>query len=142
MFWYAALGQQVWNSTYRYDLLYCNLKYDALNRWTGPNTSNDFPKMSFTDLNNNWKTASDFFVEDASFIRLRNLSIGYTLPANIVKYAKVSRLRIYFTAENLFTFTKYKGFDPEIGGGVFSQGIDHGVYPQAKAFLTGINITF
>jgi len=142
MFWYAALGHQIWNATYRYDLLYANYKYEALNRWTGPYTSNDFPRVTMTDLNANWKTASDFFVEDADFLRLRNLSIGYTLPTKISNYAKISRFRIYIAGENLLTFTKYSGFDPEIGGGVFGQGIDHGIYPQARTFLGGISITF
>ncbi|MFN8255313.1 MAG: TonB-dependent receptor [Bacteroidales bacterium] len=142
MFWYTALGQQVWNATYRYDLLYANYKYEALGRWTGPGTSNYFPRLTMNDANNNWKTASDFFVKDASFVRLRNLSLGYTLPTNLSKVAKISKIRIYIAAENLLTFTKYKGFDPEIGGGPFSLGIDHGVYPQARTFLGGLSITF
>ena len=55
---------------------------------------------------------------------------------------KISRIRFYASAENLLTFTKYQGYDPEIGGGVFDNGIDHGIYPQARTVLGGVNITF
>ncbi|NJO88325.1 MAG: TonB-dependent receptor [Chloroflexia bacterium] len=75
-------------------------------------------------------------------MRLKNISIGYTLPKNITEFIKISKLRIYVAAENLLTFTKYSGFDPEIGGGVFSNGIDYGVYPQARTILGGLSITF
>ena len=83
-----------------------------------------------------------FYIQDGSFVRLRNISLGYTLPSNITKAIKLSRLRLYVSAENLFTFTKYLGFDPEIGGGVFDNGIDRGIYPQARTLMTGINVTF
>jgi len=88
------------------------------------------------------KTVSDFFVHDASFFRMRNITLGYTLPKSITNYMKIHNLRFYVTAENLFTFTKYKGYDPEIGGGVFGNGIDHGIYPQARTVMGGVNITF
>ena len=88
------------------------------------------------------KTVSDFFVHEASFFRLRNITLGYTLPKSATNYLKIKNLRFYVTAENLFTLTKYKGYDPEIGGGVFGNGIDHGIYPQARTVLGGINITF
>lgn len=142
MFWYAAIGHQIWNATRRYDLNYTNYTYAVLDRWTGPYTSNDFPRVTLSDLNNNWKTPSDLFVEDADFLKLKNLTVGYTLPTKISKFVKISRIRIYLAAENLFTFTKYNGYEPEIGGGIFGQGIDHGVYPQARTFMSGINITF
>ncbi len=142
MFWYTALGHQIWNATHRFDLNYTNYTYKYLNRWTGEGTSNDIPRVTLNDLNNNLKTASDFFVEDADFVRLKNLSIGYTLPKYITKFAKISKFRIFIVVENLLTFTKYSGFDPEIGGGIFGNGIDHGIYPQAKSFLFGINLTF
>lgn len=142
MFIYAALGQEVYDATRRYDMNGTNYRADWLNRWTGPGTSNYYPRVTFVDDNENMKTASDFFIHDGSFVRLRNITLGYTLPKSVTDYMKIKNLRFYVTAENLLTFTSYKGYDPEIGGGVFSNGIDHGIYPQARTVLGGVNITF
>ncbi len=142
MFWYAALGQKVYDATRRYDLNGTNYRADWLNRWTGEGTSNTYPRVTFVDDNQNMKTVSDFFVHDGSFVRLRNVSLGYSLPKVATDFLKISKVRLYVSAENLFTFTNYKGYDPEIGGGVFGNGIDHGIYPQARTVLGGVNITF
>ncbi len=142
MFLYAALGQEVYDATRRYDMNGTNYRADWLNRWTGEGTSNYYPRVTFVDDNQNMKTVSDFFIHDASFIRMRNITLGYSLPKNVTNYMKISNLRFYVSAENLLTITKYKGYDPEIGGGVFSNGIDHGIYPQARTIIGGVNITF
>jgi TonB-linked SusC/RagA family outer membrane protein len=142
MFLYAALGQEVYDATRRYDMNGTNYRADWLNRWTGPGTSNYYPRVTFVDDNQNMKTVSDFFVHDGSFVRLRNITLGYTLPKSVTNYMKIKNVRFYVSAENLLTFTSYKGYDPEIGGGVFSNGIDHGIYPQARTVLGGVNITF
>ncbi len=142
MFLYAALGQEIYQATRRYDMNYTNYTADWLDRWTGEGTSNYLPRVTFVDNNINMKTVSDFFVQDGSFIRLRNISFGYTLPAKVTDYIKIDRLRLYVAAENLVTFTKYSGYDPEIGGSVFDNGIDRGIYPQPRTIMTGINITF
>ena len=142
MFFYAALGQKVYDATRRYDMNGTNYRNEWLNRWTGPGTSNYYPRVTFVDDNQNMKTVSDFFVHDGSFVRLRNITLGYTVPKAITNYIKINTLRLYISADNLLTFTNYKGYDPEIGGGVFSNGIDHGIYPQARTVLGGINITF
>ncbi len=142
MFWYAALGQEIYSTTRRYDMNFTNYSAEWLNRWTGPGTSDHFPRVTFVDDNVNMKTVSDFFIEDGSFLRLRNTSLGYTIPKRVTEFAKVNRVRLYVSAENLLTLTPYKGYDPEIGGGVFSNGIDRGIYPQARTILGGVNITF
>jgi TonB-linked SusC/RagA family outer membrane protein len=142
LFIYTALGQEIYDATRRYDMNETNYRGDWLNRWTGPGTSNEYPRVTFVDDNENMRTVSDFFVHDGSFIRLRNMTLGYTLPKRITDYMKLSRLRLYVSGENLLTFTKYKGYDPEIGGGVFNNGIDHGIYPQARTVMGGVNITF
>lgn len=121
---------------------FTNYSAEWLNRWTGPGTSDHFPRVTFVDDNVNMKTVSDFFIEDGSFLRLRNTSLGYTIPKRVTEFAKVNRVRLYVSAENLLTLTPYKGYDPEIGGGVFSNGIDRGIYPQARTILGGVNITF
>jgi TonB-linked SusC/RagA family outer membrane protein len=141
-FLYVALGQEVYDATRRYDMNGTNYRADWLNRWTGPGTSNYYPRVTFVDDNQNMKTVSDFFVHDASFARLRNITLGYSLPKEVLSQLHVSRLRLFVSAENLLTITKYKGYDPEIGGGVFSNGIDHNIYPQARTVLGGVNITF
>jgi hypothetical protein len=143
MFWYTALGQQIWMAYRRYDQTYTNYGTDFYeNRWTGEGTSNTYPRVTFVDNNNNLKTPSDFYVKDADYLRLRNISFGYTLPKSLVNSVKISKVRFYIAAENLITITKYPGYDPEIGGGVFGYGIDLGIYPQARTILGGVNITF
>ncbi|WP_423129685.1 SusC/RagA family TonB-linked outer membrane protein [Gaoshiqia sp. Z1-71] len=142
MFLYAALGQEVYDATRRYDMNGTNYRADWLNRWTGPGTSNYFPRVTFVDDNQNMKTVSDFFVHDASFARLRNITLGYSLPRTALSYLNISKLRFYISAENLLTLTKYKGYDPEIGGDVLNNGIDHNIYPQARTIIGGVNITF
>jgi hypothetical protein len=142
MFLYAALGQEIYSATRRYDMNYANYTAEWLNRWTGEGTSDKYPRVTFTDNNLNGKTVSDFYIQDGSFLRLRNITLGYTLPKNISDAVKLNKLRVYLSAENLYTVTKYTGYDPEIGGGVFDNGIDRGIYPQPRTVMAGINVTF
>ena len=137
-------GVQAFNVSRRTDLYYINLPKTILNRWTGAGTTNSAPKFEFTSPNENYRV-SDYWVEDASFLRARNVQLGYTLPVNLTKKIFVQRLRIYAQAENLFTLTKYSGCDPEVtGGNGFGTelGIDRGVYPQNRTFSIGLNLTF
>jgi TonB-linked SusC/RagA family outer membrane protein len=142
MFWYASIGAQVWDATRRYDMNFTNYRGSALTRWTGEGTSNTYPRLTYSDLNGNFKTPSDFWVKNADYLRLRNFSIGYSIPVKATSLLHISKLRIYLSGENLLTFTQYDGFEPEIGGGVFSYGVDHGIYPQARSIYGGINVTF
>lgn len=142
MFWYASVGNKIWDATRRYDIIYSNYRSDALDRWIGEGTSNSYPRLTLNDANQNWSTASDMFVKDGSYLRLRNLTLGYTFPSKVSQFVKIQKFRIYISAENLLTVTKYRGFDPEIGGGVFSNGIDYGNYPQSRTILGGVNISF
>ena len=97
----------------------------------------------------NYAKASDFYIEDGSYIRLRSLQLGITIPKNISGKVGIDRFRIYVGAKNLFTLTKYTGFDPVVSGGstngadgTMVQGIDIGGYPTTKMFLAGINLQF
>jgi outer membrane receptor protein involved in Fe transport len=81
-------------------------------------------------------------VYDGSFLRLRNIQLGYTFPKNWTKKIIIENLRVYLSAENLFTLTAYPGFDPEIASGGTSLGVDRGVYPQPRIFSMGANVTF
>ena len=86
----------------------------------------------------------DKYLEDASFLRLRNLQLGYTLPASFARKIAMKSARIYLTATNLFTLTKYTGLNPEvsIGGSSTTPGVDSGSYPIARTYTLGINVTF
>ncbi len=116
--------------------------------WTGPGTSNEFPRASWDASGNNTRYSTRF-LEDGSYTRLKNLQIGYTLPKNILERYGFSSVRIYFSGTNLFTITKYQGMDPEMtvsnnaaGQGDGSAGLDWGTYPLAKSYNIGVNLTF
>lgn len=108
------------------------------NRWTGPGTSNFYPKIYYGwDGTNPNRRASTWYLQDASFLRLKNLTVGYIIPANITSKVSIDRIRLYFSGDNLLTFTKYKGLDPErAGDGRFVQ------YPQNKIVSFGVNVEF
>jgi TonB-dependent starch-binding outer membrane protein SusC len=133
-------GNKVFQGLRRLDILTANWTTEALGRWTGAGTSNDFPRLSNSDPNGNFTKPSAFYLSDGSYFRIKNLQIGYTIPAQLLTKYGVQRLRVYVSTNNLVTFTKYSGFDPEIGGASYS--IDRGVYPQARAFLFGVNLGF
>ena len=140
----GTVGNQVFNVSRRTDLYYVNLPRTILNRWTGEGTSNTNPRFVFESANENYRS-SDLWVEDASFLRARNVQLGYTLPQKWTKKVFIQRLRVYAQAENLFTLTKYTGCDPEVtGGNGFSSdlGVDRGVYPQSRTFSVGVNLNF
>jgi TonB-linked SusC/RagA family outer membrane protein len=141
-FLYVSIGNDIWDVTRRNDLYFANFRSDVADRWIGEGTSNKLPRVTMSDANGNWSTPSDLYVKDGSFLRLRTLTLGYTIPSNVTNRIKIKRLRVYVSAENLLTYTKYRGFDPEIGGGVFTNGIDYGNYPQARTILGGINLSF
>ena len=115
------------------------------NYWRGEGTSNTHPRASWNAKSNNVMVSSRF-LEDASYLRLKNVQIGYTFPT---KGKLISNLRVFGSATNLFTFTKYNGLDPEMtvsanssGEGDRGNGIDWGTYPVAKTFTLGVNMTF
>ena len=117
-----------------------NFEQHVWNRWTGPGTSNTEPRPSFGGYN---YLPSDRFIQKGSFLRLRNLSVGYTLPVAISQKLYLSNLRFYIKGTNLFTFTEFTGYTPEIGSSdVLSNGIDNGIYPISAIYSFGMNITF
>lgn len=122
-----------------------NASTDVLDAWTPSNTDTDVPRAVSGDPNQNSRT-SDRFLEDGSYMRVKNLSIGYTIP-NIGNATNnvINRIRIYVSSQNLLTFTKYTGYDPEVGskyGALLTQGIDYGQFPQARTIMAGINLGF
>jgi len=140
MFCQGASGNKIFQGLRRLDIVNANYQTAALGRWVGEGTSNTFPRLTTNDTNNNFSNPSDFYLEDGDYLRLKTIQIGYSLPDSILDKLGIDKLRIYYTAENLLTFTKYSGYDPEIGGGIF--GIDRGYYPQAVTNQLGINLQF
>lgn len=115
-----------------------------LQRWTPANPSNTVPRVILTDPNFNDRPSSRF-VENGSYLRLRTLQIGYTFPNTIIKKLSISSARVYLSAQNLFTFTKYTGYNPDIGaqaGQNKDNGIDDSIYPQNRIFMAGTTVGF
>ena len=139
VFLQGMAGNDIFNATRRYDLPTSNMPSWALNRWTGEGTTNEYPRLTMSDVNRNYARSSDFYVEDGSFIRVKNLQLGYNFKTALLDKLGIIKCRAYYSGNNLLTFTGYSGFDPEIGSGV---GIDRGIYPQARTHSIGINISF
>ncbi|MFT3949876.1 MAG: TonB-dependent receptor [Agriterribacter sp.] len=137
----GAAGNKIFQGLRRLDIGNANYPTIAMSRWTGEGTSNSYPRLVSNDPNGNFGNMSDFYLEKGDYLRLKIVQIGYAVPNNpFFTRIGLSRLRVYVTAENLFTFTNYTGYDPEVGGGVF--GIDKGQYPQARSFIGGIQVQF
>ncbi|MBM76960.1 MAG: SusC/RagA family TonB-linked outer membrane protein [Crocinitomicaceae bacterium] len=138
---YAATGQQIIRNFERQQPYANQLSY-VWNRWTGENTSNEHPRVTTGSTRNT--VFSDYYVEDGSFLRFRNIQLGYTLPKKLTQKFKTESVRFYVSANNLFTLTNYQGYDPDIGAsaGTLSAGVDYGFYPQAKTIMGGLMIKF
>jgi len=146
----GVAGNDIFNNT-RYYLdggaLGSNVSTRRLDVWSEDNSGSSEP----TDAS--WFTTSEgypssAYIENGSYFRLKNVTLGYTIPEKIVNKAKVKNLRVYFQAQNVLTFTKYSGFDPEIGTNTALNwegpefGVDRGTYPQARSFVFGVNLGF
>lgn len=116
-----------------------NFEKTVWDRWTGPGTSTTEPRASFGGYN---YTPSDRFIQDGSFLRLRSVQFGYTLPETLTKRVAMQQVRVYVKGTNIYTMSSYTGYTPEIGGGVLSSGIDYGVYPISAVYSLGVNVTF
>lgn len=140
MMWQGTIGNDICDATRRIDVKTVNLPSWMLGRWTGEGTSNKYPIFILGD-NVNWKS-SDLYIHDGSYLRLKNIQLGYTVPSSLTQKFMVEKLRFFVSAENLLTFTKYWGYDPEISSGGTSLGVDYGVYPQSRVWTVGFNIGF
>lgn len=140
LFGQGVAGNQVFQALRRFDLPTANYTKEALGRWVGEGSSNYFPRLVYNDPNRNFSRSSDFFLKKGDYFRIKTLQIGYTFSQNIIRKAGLTKLRVYVMSNNLATFTKYTGYDPEIGGG--SLGVDRGIYPQPRSFMVGVNLGF
>lgn len=134
-------GNKIFQGLRRLDMQDANYQTAALERWHGEGTSNTYARLTTNDTNKNFSYMSDFYLQKGDYFRLKLIQIGYTLPMELTKKLGGNKFRFYVTAENLFTITKYTGYDPEIAAGD-SYGIDRAYYPQARTFIFGANIQF
>jgi hypothetical protein len=134
------IGNKIVQSYRNHTNKQANYTSAILQRWTGDGTSNHIPRV--TETNVNWQF-SDLYVHDGDFLRIANISIGYDL-SKVIKWKNLNQVRVYAQGQNLFTFTKYNGMDPEIGYGTdgWVSGVDLGYYPRPKIAMIGVNVKF
>ena len=142
LFFQGSFGNDVFDYCMRGDIPAQNRPGWVLDRWIGEGTSNRIPRMTNANPNQNWRS-SDLWVKDGSYVRLKTAQLGYTLPEKWTKVVFIQKFRVYVAGENLLTFTKYEGFDPEMASdGYTTIGVDRGIYPQARTITIGASITF
>jgi TonB-linked SusC/RagA family outer membrane protein len=147
VFFQGSFGNDIYNQTRQIiesqsDPL--NQSTRVLNHWTPTNTNTDIPRPVRNDPNGN-NRFSNRWVEDGSYVRLKNLTVAYNFPTTLTKHAAIQNLRLYVTGQNLITWTKYLGYDPEVSADPFSStsfGRDYGVYPQSRTYTIGLNANF
>ncbi len=133
-------GNQIVQSYRNVGSTTANYTTQILDRWTGEGTSNKIPRVTNTNVNYQF---SDLFIQDADFLRISNITLGYDF-AKLLRCKYISQCRLYAQVQNAFTFTKYDGMDPEIGYGMdgWVSGVDLGYYPRPRTFLFGVNLKF
>jgi TonB-dependent starch-binding outer membrane protein SusC len=137
---YASIGNEIVRNYERTQPNVNRLAY-TMDRWTGRETSTTVPRLTTAATSNN--VFSDFYVEDGSYLRLQNLQLGYTLPATLTEKATMRDVRVYISATNLFTISKYMGFDAAASTGApVGAGFDNGFYPAARIYTIGLNLNF
>lgn len=144
IFLQTSYGNKLYNqnrATLELGTGYTGASTTLLDRWTPTNTNTDV-HSAFQDPS---ATISDRFIEDASYIRLKNLTFGYTVPERLVNKAKIKSIRVYVSLQNYLTLTKYTGYDPEVSSNnqsAINQGVDNGAYPNSKTILGGLSFSF
>ncbi|RYD92740.1 MAG: TonB-dependent receptor, partial [Sphingobacteriales bacterium] len=145
---YGVAGNQIAYGVRDASRPFNNYSTDVFDRWTTEGSSNTMPRVTYgTDGNGNWTKFSDLYIKDGDFFRIKTITLG----CDVAKLSKAvggvfSQFRIYASANNLFTFTKYPGLDPEVGFGNVNQswarGIDVGFYPQPRTYMLGLSVNF
>jgi len=147
---YGSFGQKLYNDVRRELDSYGDANYrKEINPWTPTNTDTTFPRLGYLSspdrgINSNARGDSDRWIEDGSFLRLRNVELGYSLPSNWLSKASIANARLYVSAQNLFTITKYKGLDPDVVGANVNlePGVDNGNYPSSRIISFGLSVGF
>jgi TonB-linked SusC/RagA family outer membrane protein len=139
-------GNKIFQAYRRLDVQWANYSTAALNAWTPQNPNSNYPRLTDADPNKNFSVPSNLELQSGAYFRLKTLELGYTLPKAILSKADIHRVRIFVSSTNLFTLTKYTGYDPEVGlpnnsSAQSGIGIDYGVYPQARTLSIGADVT-
>ena len=145
LFFQGVYGNDIFNlMKYTYYFDYSNnCVTDVLNAWSPTNHNTNIPVMKTQNTNGGNSLPSDFYIEDGSYFRCKNLQLGYTFPSKLVSKLGLSRLRVYGGIQNLFTITNYSGYDPEVSSNaLFSRGIDNKSFPNARTYTVGFNVSF
>jgi TonB-linked SusC/RagA family outer membrane protein len=143
----SVFGQGVWGNKVlqeyrRLDLGTANYPLTALNAWTPTNTNTNVARLTETDPNGDYKNLSSALLQSGAYLRIKTIQLGYTLPKDLMTKLDMSRVHVYVAGDNLFTITKYNGFDPEVwGGSNQTGGVDQGVYPVARTLRVGVDVT-
>lgn len=151
LFFNGSVGNEVWDLTRYYGDFYNLSAYNKLDRtldaWSSGNSSGSVPRLSLDDPNNNIRPSS-YYISDASYLRLKNITVGYTFN-DLAKKLNSTRMRVYLQVQNLFTITGYEGLDPEVGLQSYTSehrnldiGVDRGLYPLSRTFMIGLNLNF
>ena len=147
MFWYGVQGKEVYNYTKWWTDFYPSFQgaksVNALyNSWSPTNTGASTPiAENISNFSNN-NTSNSYYIENGSYLRAKNIQLGYNMPSDLLKKYGIDKCRIYIQGANLFTITKYTGLDPELAGDDTNFSIDYGNYPNVKQYLVGINLSF
>ena len=151
IFLQGVSGNKIYNFMKYYNNFmfdYFNKSVDILNAWSPTNMDSKIPALSTKDANNELRP-STYFIENGAYLRVKNVQLGYTLPAAMAQKIKASKFRVYLQAQNLLTFTKYTGRDPEVGMQNYGtdnrnldMGVDRGLYPNSRTYSFGLNVTF
>ena len=121
---------------------YGNSHEDILNRWTPTNTDTSIPRLMKNDANNNGRDSNrPGWLQKGDHLRLNTISLGYNIPEKIFK-GIIHSPRVYATVQNVYTFQKYKGYNPDFNSGVFNPGFDQGSYPRPRTFMLGAQLSF
>ncbi len=142
MNWYASIGNEVVNGA-KIVSYQQGVNRDLLYSWSYDNPTSSIATYNGNKKHYNYRAYADIWVEDGSFLRMRNVTIGYSLPKETISRLKLNKVRFYLAADNLFTFTKYDGYDPEVGNdGLATRGLDSGNYPISAQVRAGIQLDF
>lgn len=147
IFFQGSYGAKIYNYLRRglegMENVFQNQMATVNDRYSASNPQGTLPR--FTTNNKNNTAVSDRWVEDGSYLRIQNISIGYNFPKNLIRKAYMTNLRVYFSCQNIYTFTNYSGYDPEIGSfnrGIALMNVDNGHYPNPRSFTVGANVEF
>jgi len=141
----SGMGKYLINSRLYRDLMHtggdANYHQDMLDRFTSTNTDTDIPRLNWEDPNRNWENSNrKSWLQYGTYLRINTLSLGYNFPKSMIPY--VAKARVYVTAQNLYTFQKYKSYNPDYTYGVFTPGLDNGSYPKPRTILFGVQLGF